>query len=133
VVEYNYIAVKNSDGEIVTSVKPSTACVLVADLKSWPVTTLHTEYLVLNEYGIEVLRQYVGINVVTGLSYLDWVSPSSIGTYRFYPDSADRNTVVTFAVSQSAGGNGTIFGLSTKTLLILAAIGVGAILLVRSK
>jgi hypothetical protein len=133
VVEYNYIALKNAEGQIVTSVKPSTACILVADLKNWPLYILHTEYLVLNEYGIEVLRQSIGINIATGLSYMDWVSPSSVGTYRFYPDSANRNTFITFTVSQSSGENGTIFGLSTTNLLILAGIGVAAILLVRSK
>ncbi len=70
------------------------------------VWSMHTEFLVTDDAGNELLRQYVSIGWGTGNGWLDWVAPSTPGVYWFYPDSANRSQYVRFTVVTTGTGGG---------------------------
>lgn len=138
-MKYNTIAVLQ-DGQVKSSFEPGSSIRLWADLKEWGVFTFHTEYVVKDYTGNIILKEYVSINVVNGQSYLDWAAPANEGTYTFYPDTADSSNYKTFKVkTESSNGNDEgeedgsgsegLFGLDTKTLLILGGIAAAALLI----
>jgi hypothetical protein len=73
------------------------------------VFSMHTEFLVTDDYGTEFLRQYVSIGWLSGDGWINgWNVPNVPGIYWFYPDSADRSQYVRFeVVGATQPGTGT--------------------------
>jgi len=106
------------DSNIVENVKINTGCQLFATLTNAGFT-YNVEFLVIDPNGNEALRKYVGVNRPYGNAWYgsgdssdleDNFVPSKLGTYTFYPDSADLESFAKFTVSTTGGGGGTPLG-----------------------
>lgn len=89
------------DGEYVNRVEVGSDIQYFANSILWH----HTEFLVTDGNGDEVLREYVSVNIM-GNAWLDEIAPTKIGSYRFYPDSADLATYLQFSVVSVGSGGG---------------------------
>jgi hypothetical protein len=89
------------NGEYVNRVEVGSNVQYFANSIRWP----HTEFLVTDGNGDEVLREYVSVNIM-GNAWLDSQAPTKIGSYRFYPDSADLATYLQFSVVSIGSGGG---------------------------
>jgi hypothetical protein len=89
------------NGEYVNRVEVGSNVQYFANSIRWP----HTEFLVTDNNGDEILRKYVSVDWL-GNVWLDEIAPTKTGSYRFYPDSADMATYLQFTVVPVGSGGG---------------------------